>query len=54
MLSAPTAIPTSIEPARIWLAIFWMASRPEEQNRLETEAAVVTGKPAARTEERAM
>lgn len=54
ILSAPTAMPTSMEPARIWFAIFWMASRPEEQKRLETEAAVVAGKPAARTAERAM
>jgi hypothetical protein len=54
MLSAPTAMPTSMEPARIWLAMFWMARRPDEQKRLETEAAVLTGKPAARTAERAM
>lgn len=54
MLSAPTAIPTSIEPAMIWLAMFWIASNPEEQNRLATDAAAVTGKPAAKTAERAM
>ena len=53
ILSAPTAIPTSIEPAMIWLAMFWTASNPEEQNRLATEAAAVTGNPAASTAERA-
>lgn len=47
------AIPTSMEPAMIWFAICWMASNPEEQKRLAIDAAVVSGKPAARTAERA-
>lgn len=53
MDSAPTAIPTSIDPAMIWFAICWIAKSPEEQKRLAIEAAVVTGKPAASTAERA-
>lgn len=46
-------MPTSIEPAIIWFAICCTARRPDEQNRLAIEAAVVSGKPAARTAERA-
>lgn len=53
MLSAPTARPTSIAPAVIWLEMFWMARRPDEQNRLATDAADEAGNPAARMEERA-
>jgi hypothetical protein len=53
MDSPPTARPMEMEPEMIWEAICWMARRPEEQKRLQTEAAVVTGYPAARTEERA-
>ena len=34
-------------PLEIWLAMSWVALRPEEQNRLTVEAAVVLGKPAA-------
>ncbi len=47
MLSAPTAIPTSIEPANIWFAMVCTANKPEEHHRLTVETAVVTGKPAA-------
>jgi hypothetical protein len=43
MDSAPTARPISMEPEIIWEAICWTERRPEEQKRLQTEAAVVTG-----------
>lgn len=53
MLSAPTATPTSLDPAMIWFTMLWTANRPDEQSRLAIEAAAVTGKPAARAAERA-
>jgi hypothetical protein len=48
MDSAPTATPTSIAPVRIWLAMSWIALRPEAQKRLTDEAPAVCGMPAAR------
>jgi len=48
MDSAPIATPISIAPVMIWLAISWVALRPELQKRLVEYAAEVTGKPAAR------
>jgi hypothetical protein len=43
MDSAPTARPMEMEPEIIWEAICWIERRPEEQKRLQTEAAAVTG-----------
>jgi len=42
------AIPTSIDPLMIWLAISWTAFSPELQKRLTDEAPAVFGRPAAR------
>ena len=51
--SAPTAIPISMVPVMISFAMCWVAVKPDEQNRLELEAAEVFGKPAARAAARA-
>lgn len=49
MLSTPAPMPTSIMPARIWLATSTQACRPEEHWRLRVRTAVDSGKPATRT-----
>lgn len=54
MLSAPSAMPTSIEPVVMALAISAVAWRPEEQNRFMEEAPAVLGKPAARAAARSL
>jgi hypothetical protein len=48
------AIPISMLPFDIWLAMSCVAFRPEEQNRFTEEAAVVFGNPAASEAARTM
>ena len=54
MDSAPMAMPQSMLPVEIWLAMSWTAFRPEEQKRLTLLAPAVLGMPAARAAARMM
>jgi hypothetical protein len=54
MLSAPMAMPISMLPLVMALAMSAVALRPEEQKRLTELAPAVLGKPAARAAVRSL